>query len=144
MDLFRPAVLNFRFVLTSTGRSSSGLLADAGSGWGDVGGSKYTVNTGLRSCLRREDWSDVPLAFPKNARIIGVVDMVRAIRSGRPHRASGALAYHVLEVMLAFDKSSESGQHVEIESTVERPAPLPLSCSCAPSDPKGFKGLSAR
>ena len=51
--------------------------------------------------------------------------MVRAIRSGRPHRASDALAYHVLEVMLAFDKSSESGEHVTIQSAVERPAPLP-------------------
>ena len=74
----------------------------------------------------REDWSEVPHAFPANARTIGVIDMVRAIRSGRPHRANGALAYHVLEVMLAFDKSSESNEHVEIRSTVERPAPLPL------------------
>ena len=74
----------------------------------------------------REDWSEVPHAFPANARTIGVIDMVRAIRSGRPHRANDTLAYHVLEVMLAFDKSSESGEHVEIQSTVERPAPLPL------------------
>ena len=74
----------------------------------------------------REDWSEVPHAFPANARTIGVIDMVRAIRSGRPHRANDALAYHVLEVMLAFDKSSESNEHVEIQSTVERPAPLPL------------------
>ena len=73
-----------------------------------------------------DDWSEVPHAFPANARTIGVIDMVRAIRSGRPHRASGALAHHVLEVMLAFDKSSELGVHVEIQSTVERPAPLPL------------------
>ena len=74
----------------------------------------------------REDWSEVPHAFPANARTVGVIDMVRAIRSGRPHRANDALAYHVLEVMLAFDKSSESNEHVEIRSTVERPAPLPL------------------
>lgn len=74
----------------------------------------------------REEWSEVPHAFPPNARTIGVIDMVRAIRSGRPHRANDALAYHVLEVMLAFDKSSETGTHVEIRSTVDRPAPLPL------------------
>ena len=35
-----------------------------------------------------------------------------------------ALAYHVLEVMCAFDKSSETGEHVEIESTTERPDPV--------------------
>jgi predicted dehydrogenase len=74
----------------------------------------------------REDWSEFPHAFPANARMIGVIDMVRAIRSGRQHRASDALAYHVLEVMLAFDKSSESRMHVEIQSSVERPAPLPM------------------
>jgi len=79
----------------------------------------------VRVCPAGGDWSDVPLAFPQNARIIGLIDMVRAIRSGRPHRASGALAYHVLEVMLAFDTSSQSGQHVQIKSTVKRPAPLP-------------------
>jgi predicted dehydrogenase len=79
----------------------------------------------VRVASENGDWSDVPLAFPQNARMVGVIDMVSAIRSGRPHRVSGALAYHALEVMLAFDKSSESGQHVEIESTVERPAPFP-------------------
>ena len=77
-------------------------------------------------CAAHEDWEQVPLAFPNNARMIGVIDMVSAIRAGRVHRANGALAYHVLEVMLAFDKSSETGEHVVIESTTERPAPLPL------------------
>ena len=70
-------------------------------------------------------WEEAPLAFPNNARMIGVVDMVRAIRSERPHRASGALTYHVLEIMTAFDKSSQSGQHTEIETKIERPAPFP-------------------
>ena len=70
-------------------------------------------------------WDEIPLAFPQNARTIGVIDMVRAIRSGRLHRANGDLAYHVLELMTAFDKSSQSGQHVEIQSTLERPAPFP-------------------
>ena len=52
--------------------------------------------------------------------------MVRAIRNNRPHRVSGELAYHALEVMLAFDQSSQTGRHVNIESSVERPAPLPI------------------
>lgn len=73
----------------------------------------------------REGWEAVPLAFPNNARMIGVIDMVAAIQAGRAHRANGDLAYHVLEVMLAFDKSSETSEHVEIESTTERPAPMP-------------------
>ena len=80
----------------------------------------------VRASQARENWSEAQLAFPQNARMIGVVDMVRAIRNERPHRASGALAYHVLEVMLAFDKSSQTGAHIDIESAVERPAALPV------------------
>ena len=74
----------------------------------------------------RGDWAEIPLEFPQNARIIGLIDMVRAIRNDRPHRVSGDLAYHVLEAMLAFDKSSQTAQHIRIESNVERPIPLPV------------------
>jgi predicted dehydrogenase len=61
-----------------------------------------------------------------NFRIIGVADMAHAIRAGRPHRASGELAFHVLEVMEAFERSSESGSYVTIASRCERPAMLPV------------------
>ena len=49
-------------------------------------------------------------------RIIGVADMAHAIRENRPHRASGELAFHVLEVMEAFQRSSDTGTHVAIAS----------------------------
>ena len=42
----------------------------------------------------------------------------------RPHRASGEMAYHVLEVMHAVETASREGRHVEIASTCERPAPM--------------------
>ena len=45
---------------------------------------------------------------------------------GRPHRASGALAYHVLDLMQAFDEASASGNHIPIESRCLRPAALPM------------------
>ncbi len=60
-----------------------------------------------------------------NFRIIGVADMAHAIRRNRPHRASGALAYHVLEVMEAVQRSSDEGRHIAIDSRPERPAALP-------------------
>jgi len=59
-----------------------------------------------------------------NYRSIGVADMAHAIRDNRPHRASGALAFHVLEVMEAFGRSSDSGRFVDIESRPARPEPL--------------------
>jgi predicted dehydrogenase len=59
-------------------------------------------------------------------RIIGLLDMAAAIRSGRPHRVSGALALHVLEVLDAFERSSLEGRHIVIETPCERPEKLPL------------------
>lgn len=63
-----------------------------------------------------------------NSRGIGAADMACAIRSGgkRKHRASGLLAYHVLEVMHAFERSSKTGATVAILSRPEQPEPLPL------------------
>jgi predicted dehydrogenase len=76
----------------------------------------------------RDAWNDVPLSHgyaDGNFRIIGLADLARAIRQDRPHRCDGALGYHVLEVMEAFQVSSDTGQVVTIASRCERPAPLP-------------------
>ncbi|MEJ0002813.1 MAG: Gfo/Idh/MocA family oxidoreductase [Pararobbsia sp.] len=59
-------------------------------------------------------------------RIVGVLDMAAALRQDRPHRASGALALHVLEVLEAFERSSNEGRHIAIESRCERPDAVPL------------------
>ncbi len=71
-------------------------------------------------------WRDVPVTrpFTENSRGLGLADMASGLRSGASHRASGDLAYHVLEVMHAVETASEEGRHVEITSTCERPAPL--------------------
>jgi predicted dehydrogenase len=74
-----------------------------------------------------KEWTDVPLTHnhAQNSRGIGLMDLARAMRSGEPHRATGELGYHVLEVMHAFHEASDNGRHVEIESSFARPAPLP-------------------
>lgn len=59
-----------------------------------------------------------------NYRSLGVADMAHAIRSGRQHRANGALALHVLEVMEAFHSAAATEQTVTLTTTVERPEPL--------------------
>ena len=76
---------------------------------------------------RGGDWVDVPTTQPyadDNYRSIGLADMALAIVDNRPHRASGELALHVLEVMEAFQRSSESGRAIDMTTTVARPAPL--------------------
>lgn len=80
--------------------------------------------------LRRADdadWADVPLNHGSGvqSRGLGLADMVRAARSGRPHRASGELALHVLEVMERILVAAETRRHQDIQTRVERPAPLP-------------------
>jgi predicted dehydrogenase len=76
---------------------------------------------------RAESWDDVPVKIPyadANYRSLGVADMAHAILTNRPHRASGDLALHVLEVMEAFETASKSGEIVKIKTRVERPAPM--------------------
>jgi predicted dehydrogenase len=80
--------------------------------------------------VRRMDdteWRDVPLTHghTENSRCLCVADMAHAMRNGRPHRASGGMAYHVLDVMHAVLEASDTGWHIELTSRCERPAPLP-------------------
>ncbi|WP_019911186.1 Gfo/Idh/MocA family protein [Paenibacillus sp. HW567] len=78
--------------------------------------------------IGESEWSEQPLlpGYDQNTRGIGPADMAYAIRSGRTHRASGELAYHVLEAMWACHDSSDSQRFYEMQSTCKRPAPLPL------------------
>ena len=48
----------------------------------------------------------------------GVVELARAIRAGVPERASGDQAYHVLDIMVSMIEAAESGDFVEVESTI--------------------------
>jgi hypothetical protein len=53
--------------------------------------------------------------------------MAKALRNGTKHRANGDLMYHVLDIMHGFHDASNEGRHIEIESTCEQPAALPIS-----------------
>lgn len=84
-----------------------------------------------------EDWREIPTEHAYadgNYRILGVADMAHALRTHRPHRASGALAYHVLEVMEAFQASSDAGRSIAISSRPPRPAPLPATLAIGELD----------
>ena len=72
-------------------------------------------------------WSEAPLEFPNegNSRSLGIADMADAIEKGRAHRASGALAFHVLDIMHAFHDSASTGQHVALSGSGVQPAPMP-------------------
>lgn len=72
------------------------------------------------------DWRWAPLThgFAQNSRGVGVLDMAMAITEGRDHRASGELAYHVLDIMHAFHDASNEACHVSLKSSADRPAAM--------------------
>lgn len=74
-----------------------------------------------------QEWEKVEIAHPytSNSRGVGVADMAAAMASGRPHRASGRLAQHVLDAMVGFHDAGRDGRHGDLESTCDRPAPIP-------------------
>ena len=54
----------------------------------------------------------------------GIAELASAVLRGTPHRSSGALASHALEVMHAILKAGVEGGEIAMRSRVERPAPL--------------------
>lgn len=75
----------------------------------------------------QKEWRDIPLTHSdKVQRSIGLADMAHALGDDRlEHRANGDLAYHVLEIMSLFEDSSAQGKHLAVESTCDRPRPMP-------------------
>ena len=63
--------------------------------------------------------------FNENSRGLGLLDLSYAVKEGRAPRASGDLAQHVLDAMLGILESPDSGGYVDIQSSCDRPTPLP-------------------
>ncbi len=84
----------------------------------------------------QKEWQEIPHAhgYAENSRGLGVADLARALTTGRPARACGELAYHVLDLMHAFHDAADQGQRVRIESTCTQPAPLPSGLAAGELD----------
>ncbi|MER7005913.1 Gfo/Idh/MocA family oxidoreductase [Dactylosporangium sp. NPDC000555] len=80
----------------------------------------FTATTGERI--------DVPerAGYRDAARGYGVADLARSLRDGTPPRASGDLAFHVLDVMERILEAAETGTAVEVTSRCTVPAPVPF------------------
>ncbi|WP_350280568.1 Gfo/Idh/MocA family oxidoreductase [Kribbella sp. HUAS MG21] len=72
-----------------------------------------------------EDWETVAETKAVAQRGTGVLEMARAIRADRPHRATGSLAFHIVDVMASITDSIDTGQFVDVKSTVEVAPILP-------------------
>lgn len=76
-------------------------------------------------------WRVAPVSagYADAGRGYGLADMARAIETDRPHRASGELALHVLEIMDAIANSGAHNRFIQIDSTVSRPEPVPFGAT---------------
>ena len=77
------------------------------------------------------DWDELSVIhkYNENSRGLGLSDMAYAIRDRRPNRASGEMAYHVLEIGYALLESAKNMQYYHLSSTCNRPDPLPIDFS---------------
>ena len=68
-------------------------------------------------------WNEVSLThtYTDNSRGMGIADMAKAIVNTTEHKASGKLAYHVLEIMHRLHESSDNQAFVNITSKAEKP-----------------------
>ncbi len=60
------------------------------------------------------------------ARGIGVLDLAVNHAAGRPHRASAEVAVHVLDVMETLLAAAHQRSGLQVSTSCERPAPVPL------------------
>jgi predicted dehydrogenase len=77
----------------------------------------------------REGWQEVPFVArgDRDARGIGLHELVEAIAAGRPERASGTLGLHVVDVARSILLAATERRTVEIVSRAPQPEAMPVA-----------------
>jgi predicted dehydrogenase len=116
--------------------SSFSFDSPAGKRLLEVGGTEATLtlpdpNTFegplLVRAVRDDEWRELPVEGTTVSRGIGVLDMARGLRAGVPHRASGELGMHVLDIMTSISASAEEGTFHKVSSEVPKTDALAVS-----------------
>lgn len=108
-----------------SGQARAGVLEFQGSTGTVVAPDPNRFAGAVRTHVGGEVSSEVDIEEAGNGRGIGVVDLVRSLSDGTEPRASGELAYHVLDIMLAVEESIASGEPVGVASSIPAVVPLP-------------------
>jgi predicted dehydrogenase len=76
----------------------------------------------------REGWQDVPFVGRggRDARGIGLHELVEAIAAGRPERASGSLGLHIVDVARSILLAAAEHRIVEIGTRASQPEAMPV------------------
>jgi predicted dehydrogenase len=75
--------------------------------------------------VREQEVIQVPQEGVLAGRGLGLLDMARSIREGRPHVATGQFGYHVLDTLLSIEEAAASRSFVTVRSTVDEVGTLP-------------------
>lgn len=67
--------------------------------------------------------------YTDGGRGVGLADMARAIATGRPHRATGELALHVLDIMESIITAGREHRTVTLRTTAVRPDAIPTGAA---------------
>jgi predicted dehydrogenase len=95
-------------------------ITERGGDWRAVDSSEMPLGA---ANWRSPNWApDAPSRA--NYRALGLADLASAVLRGTPHRSSGRLGLHVLEVMHSILEGAATGQPMAITTTVEHPAIL--------------------
>ncbi|MDQ6657154.1 MAG: Gfo/Idh/MocA family oxidoreductase [Actinomycetota bacterium] len=65
-----------------------------------------------------------PAVGSVSTRGTGIAELAQAIRAGRPERASGEQAFHVLDMMASIAESAEKGESVAVVSSFQKAPPV--------------------
>jgi predicted dehydrogenase len=76
-----------------------------------------------------KEWLTIEHTHPyaDMGRGLGVADLAYAIRNGRRPRAGGDIGFHVLDAMHGILEASDAGSQFRLQSTCERPEPMPVT-----------------
>ncbi|TDN91680.1 Gfo/Idh/MocA family oxidoreductase [Microbacterium sp. BK668] len=88
------------------------------------GGGAITITRPLKEAVTPpapvvQEVIEVPQEGVLAGRGLGVLDMARSIRAGRPHVATGRFGYHVLDTLLSIEEAVERRAFVAVESTLD-------------------------
>ena len=91
--------------------------------WGEAHSRVLLSRTG-----KADDYEEIPHVRPAYEGIDWsrpLLDLAAAVEEGRPPRASGEQAAHVVEVLEAIERSNREGGRVPVRSSFPQPEPMP-------------------
>jgi predicted dehydrogenase len=90
-------------------------------------GSSLNFDAAVEVAEYGQPYATVPCVRPPQHKVswgAGVCDLADAIKAGRPHRASGEMAAHIVEILCGAEETMRTHQPIAITSNFDSPAPM--------------------